>query len=165
MDEIYGITVKRIDGTETDLSEYENSVLLIVNTASKCGFTKQYKGLEALYQKYKERGLLVLGFPCNQFGGQEPGTEEEIQSFCEINFGVSFPLFSKIKVNGKNTHPLYVLLKRRAPGVFGTEAIKWNFTKFLVGPKASLVKRFASADSPESLEKELELLIEPDTCL
>lgn len=159
MDELYKIPLKLIDGTETDLSRYENSLLLIVNTASKCGFTKQYKGLEALYQKYKDKGFIVLGFPCNQFGGQEPGTEKEIQSFCEVNFGVSFLLFAKIAVNGKNAHPLYVLLKSRAPGVLGTEAIKWNFTKFLIAPKASLIKRFASSDTPDSLEKEIEALL------
>lgn len=159
MDALYTVRVKSIDGRDCDLSQYAGNVMLIVNTASKCGFTGQYKGLEYLYEKYKDRGLVVLGFPCNQFNHQEPGTEEEIGRFCELNYGVSFPMFSKIEVNGENTHPLYQELKKRAPGIFGTEAIKWNFTKFLVGRNASSITRFASATTPESIEKEIEALL------
>ena len=156
---IYGIPVKIIQGETADLSEYEKKVLLIVNTASKCGYTSQYKGLEALYRRYKERGLVVLGFPCNQFMNQEPGTESEIKKFCELNYGVTFPLFSKIDVNGENTHPLYKELKRRAPGALGTESIKWNFTKFLVGPHGKTVKRFSTATKPQDIEPEMESLL------
>ncbi|OGV52503.1 MAG: glutathione peroxidase [Lentisphaerae bacterium GWF2_44_16] len=159
MDTLYTISVKTIDGKECDLSKYAEKVMLIVNTASKCGFTGQYKGLEELYKKYKDRDLIVLGFPCNQFNSQEPGTEAEISSFCELNYGVTFPLFSKIDVNGDNAHPLYKELKQRAPGILGTQIIKWNFTKFLVGRGAETVKRFASAASPEALEKEIETLL------
>lgn len=159
MDLIYTTQVKTIDGRDCDLSQYADKVMLIVNTASKCGFTGQYKGLESLYEKYKDRGFVVLGFPCNQFNHQEPGTEEEISRFCELNYGVSFPMFSKIEVNGENTHLLYQELKKRAPGILGTEAIKWNFTKFIVGRNASVIKRFASATSPESLENEIEALL------
>jgi glutathione peroxidase len=129
-----------------------------VNTASKCGFTKQYKGLEALHRKYTDRGLTVLGFPCNQFGGQEPGTAAEIASFCELNFGVTFPLMAKIKVNGKEADPLYVFLRESAPGDV-TSAIKWNFTKFLVSRDGLKITRHASADTPESLEKPIEALL------
>jgi len=159
MDVLYTIPVKSIGGEICDLSQYADKVMLIVNTASKCGFTGQYKGLEYLYGKYKDRGFVVLGFPCNQFNHQEPGTEEEISKFCELNYGVSFSMFSKIEVNGENTHPLYQELKKRAPGILGTEAIKWNFTKFLVARNASVITRFASATTPESLEKEIEALL------
>lgn len=159
MDVIYSIPLKTIDGKECDLSQYADKVMLIVNTASRCGFTGQYKGLEELYRKYKDKGLVVLGFPCNQFKSQEPGTEAEISRFCELNYGVTFPMFSKIDVNGDNTHPLYNELKQRAPGVLGTQAIKWNFTKFLVSRGAGCIKRFASATSPEAIEKEIKALL------
>ncbi len=159
MDALYTIQVKTINGKECDLSEYAEKVMLIVNTASKCGFTGQYKGLEELHKKYKDKGLVVLGFPCNQFNSQEPGTEAEISSFCELNYGVTFPMFSKINVNGENAHSLYKELKQRAPGILGTQAIKWNFTKFLVTKGAESIKRFASATSPESIEKEIKALL------
>jgi glutathione peroxidase len=152
---IYDITVKTIDGTETTLAAYQGKVLLIVNVASKCGFTNQYKGLEAIYQKYKDQGLVVLGFPCNQFGGQEPGTESEIQSFCSLNYGVSFPMFTKIDVNGVNEHPLYKLLKSEKGGLLGFDAIKWNFTKFLVGRTGDVAGRYAPTSTPESLEADI----------
>lgn len=156
---IYDFIVNTIDGKEISLSEYENKVLLIVNVASKCGFTKQYAGLENLYEKYKLKGFVVLGFPCNQFGGQEPGTAEEIQSFCTLKYQVSFPMFEKINVNGKNAHPLYVYLKSAAKGIMGTESIKWNFTKFLVNRDGTVIKRFASKDTPESIENEIVSLL------
>lgn len=159
MDTLYTISVKTIDGKESDLSKYASNVMLIVNTASKCGFTGQYKGLEELYKKYKDKGLIVLGFPCNQFNSQEPGTDAEISSFCELNYGVTFPMFSKIDVNGDSAHPLYKELKQRAPGILGTQIIKWNFTKFLVSRGAETVKRFASATSPEAIQKEIETLL------
>ena len=155
---IYDFSVKNNAGQEVAMSDFKGRVLLIVNTASKCGFTKQYKGLEALHRKYADRGLVVLGFPCNQFGGQEPGTADEIASFCELNFGVTFPLMEKIKVNGKEADPLYVFLKERASGDM-TSAIKWNFTKFLVSRDASNITRHASAVTPESLEKPIEALL------
>ncbi len=159
MDAIYTIPLNTIDGKEVDLSEYADKVMLIVNTASKCGFTGQYKGLEELYKKYKDEGLVVLGFPCNQFDHQEPGSEPEISKFCELNYGVTFPMFSKINVNGDNTHPLYQELKRRAPGILETQAIKWNFTKFLVARHAGSIQRFAPATSPETIEKEIKALL------
>ncbi len=149
---IYEIPVKTIHGETTNLLQYVDKVMLIVNTASKCGYTPQYKGLEALYKKFKDKGFVVLGFPCNQFLSQEPGTETEIKSFCELNYGVTFPLFSKIDVNGKGTHPLYKELKKRAPGALGTKSIKWNFTKFLVSPDAKIVERFSTATKPEEIE-------------
>lgn len=151
-------TASTLSGEERSLADYEGKVVLVVNTASKCGFTPQYKGLEALYKKYKDRGLEVLGFPCNQFGKQEPGDSAEIDSFCELNFGVTFPLFAKVEVNGDNAHPLFRQLKHQAPGLLGTESIKWNFTKFLVGRDGS-VKRFAPKDKPESLESAIEALL------
>lgn len=152
---IYDFSVKTIDGSEQSLSQYKGKTLLIVNTASKCGFTPQYKGLEVLYQKYKDNGLVVLGFPCNQFGAQEPGTESEIKQFCDLEYHVTFPLFAKIDVNGKDEHPLYAWLKHEAPGVLGTEMIKWNFTKFLVSQDGQVLKRFAPNDTPESIESEI----------
>ena len=163
MDEsIYSIPLTTIDGEATTLAPYRGRVLLIVNVASKCGFTPQYEGLEALYRRLKDRGLVVLGFPCNQFAGQEPGDEAEIKSFCKLRYDVTFPLFAKLDVNGDGTHPLYRLLKRAQPGLLGTEAIKWNFTKFLVGRDGSVRRRFAPADKPESLAAELETaLAEP----
>ena len=159
MNSIYDFTVNTIDGKETTLEQYKGKVMLIVNVASKCGFTPQYDGLEALYKKYKDQGLVILGFPCNQFGSQEPGSEEEIQNFCRVNFGVTFPMFSKIKVNGDDTHPLYVYLKSEKPGLLGSEAIKWNFTKFLVDKNGKVIERFASSTSPESLEQDIEKLL------
>jgi len=159
MNTIYDFKVKTIDGKETTLEEYKGKVMLIVNVASKCGFTPQYDGLEALYKKYKDKGLVVLGFPCNQFGSQEPGTEAEIQNFCRVNYGVSFPMFSKINVNGDDTHPLYVYLKSEKPGILGSEIIKWNFTKFLVDRSGKVVDRFGSSTSPKSLEDDIEALL------
>ncbi len=153
---VYEFKAKGIDGKEVSLSDYAGKTLLIVNVASQCGFTPQYEGLEKLYEKYKDKGFFVLGFPCNQFGSQEPGTESEIKTFCELNFGVKFPLFAKIDVNGDKTHPLYEYLKKALPGVLGSEAIKWNFTKFLVDKKGNPVKRYGSADKPESLGKDIE---------
>jgi glutathione peroxidase len=157
---IYQFQVKDIKGQTFDLKQLEGKVLLIVNTASQCGFTPQYKGLEELYQKYKDKNFMVLGFPCNQFGKQEPGDEKEIQNFCDLNYKVTFPLFSKIDVNGDNAHPLYQFLKNANPGILGTEGIKWNFTKFLVNKQGSPVKRFAPTDSPSSLEKPILELLE-----
>jgi glutathione peroxidase len=159
MNTIYDFTVKTIDGKETTLEPYKGKVVLIVNVASKCGFTPQYDGLEALYRKYKDQGLVVLGFPCNQFGSQEPGSEAEIQNFCRVNFGVTFPMFSKINVNGDNTHPLYVYLKSEKPGILGSETIKWNFTKFLVDKEGKVIKRFGSSTSPESIEQDIEKIL------
>ena len=153
---IYDFEVNTIDGTPTTLAPYRGKVILIVNVASKCGFTPQYDGLEALYEKYRARGFVVLGFPCNQFGAQEPGTEAEIMNFCRVNFGVTFPMFAKIEVNGEGAHPLYRYLKRAQPGVLGSEAIKWNFTKFLVDRSGNVVGRFAPATKPQTLESAIE---------
>jgi len=155
-DSIYDIPVKTIDLEETTLAPYRGKVLLIVNVVSRCGFTPQYEGLEALYRKYKDRGLEVLGFPCNQFAHQEPGDEQEIKSFCKLRYDITFPLFAKIEVNGDGTHPLYRLLKQAQPGLLGTEAIKWNFTKFLVGRDGTVLARFAPQDKPESLVAAIE---------
>ena len=146
------------NGQTQDLSDYQGKVLLIVNTASKCGFTPQYTGLETLHQTYGERGFSVLAFPCNQFGGQEPGSEEEIQSFCDLNYQTSFPLFSKIEVNGAASHPLYAHLKEQAPGVLGSKRIKWNFTKFLVNQQGDVVKRYAPSTKPETIAGDIEAL-------
>ena len=147
------------NGEPKDLSDYQGKVLLIVNTASKCGFTPQYTGLESLHQTYGERGFSVLAFPCNQFGGQEPGSEEEIQSFCDLNYQTSFPLFSKIEVNGAASHPLYAHLKEQAPGVLGSKRIKWNFTKFLVNQQGKVVKRYAPSTKPEAIASDIEALL------
>jgi glutathione peroxidase len=158
----YDFMAKDIDGRERSLREFEGQALLIVNVASKCGFTPQYKGLEELWRKRRGEGLAVLGFPCDQFGHQEPGDEAEIKSFCSLNYDVTFPLFAKIDVNGAGAHPLYLWLKGEKAGVFGTEAIKWNFTKFLVDRSGRVVKRFAPADSPEKIDKFVgEVLAEP----
>lgn len=146
-------------GEPQDLNDYQGKVLLIVNTASKCGFTPQYTGLESLHQTYGERGFSVLAFPCNQFGGQEPGSEEEIQSFCDLNYQTSFPLFSKIEVNGAASHPLYAHLKEQAPGVLGSKRIKWNFTKFLVNQEGEVVKRYAPSTKPEAIASDIEALL------
>jgi glutathione peroxidase len=153
---VYPFKAKTLDGREASLSEYQGKALLIVNVASRCGFTPQYEGLEKLYEKYKGQGFEVLGFPCNQFGAQEPGTETEIRQFCDLNYGVKFPLFAKVDVNGANAHPLYKYLTSEKPGILGTEAIKWNFTKFLIGKNGEPIRRYASATTPEGLEKDVE---------
>ena len=146
-------------GAPTLLNQYQGKVLLIVNTASKCGFTPQYQGLEKVYQQFKDQGLTVLGFPCNQFGAQEPGSEADIGAFCEKNYGVTFPLFAKIDVNGSDTHPLFEHLKQQAPGLLGTEAIKWNFTKFLVRKDGTVAARYAPSTTPEELVGDIEKLL------
>ncbi|WP_370663093.1 glutathione peroxidase [Massilia antarctica] len=148
-----------LSGTPVDLAMYKGQVVLVVNTASECGFTKQYKGLEVVYQQFHDKGVAVLGFPCNQFGGQEPGSESEIGAFCEKNYGVTFPLFAKIDVNGDNAHPLFQHLKKAAPGLLGTERIKWNFTKFLIGKDGKVYKRYAPATRPEELVADIETLL------
>ena len=159
MASVYDFTVKNIRGKDVKLDAYKGKPLLIVNTASECGFTPQYKGLETLYQKYHGKGLEILGFPCNQFGAQEPGTEKEIESFCEVNYGVTFPLFAKVDVNGDNAAPLYRHLKKEKPGLLGSEAIKWNFTKFLVDRKGNVVERYAPNAEPESITGDIEKLL------
>ncbi|MBW2543393.1 MAG: glutathione peroxidase [Deltaproteobacteria bacterium] len=156
MGRVYDFEARRLNGEPEKLSAYQGKVLLIVNTASKCGFTSQYSGLEALYGKYRARGLEILGFPCNQFGKQEPGGSDEIAEFCSVNYGVTFPMFEKIDVNGKNAHPLFQYLKSEAPGLLGSEPIKWNFTKFLVDRGGEVVERYASATKPEQLEADIE---------
>jgi glutathione peroxidase len=153
---VYDFTANGIDGKPKKLSDFKGQVLLVVNTASQCGFTPQYKGLEALYKKYKGKGFVVLGFPSNQFGAQEPGPENEIAEFCEVNYGVTFPLFAKVDVNGENAHPLYRHLKAAAPGLLGSEGIKWNFTKFLIGKDGKVVKRYAPNTEPAELAKDIE---------
>jgi glutathione peroxidase len=159
MSTLYEFDTKAIDGSNTKLGVYQGKVLLIVNVASKCGFTPQYAGLEALYRKYKDRGLVVLGFPCDQFGHQEPGDEAEIKQFCSMNYEVSFPLFAKIEVNGDNAHPLYKYLKKEEKGFLGSEGIKWNFKKFLVDKSGNVTKRYGSIDKPESIAKDIEALL------
>ena len=156
---IYEHSVTTIDGQPATLEDYRGQVLLIVNVASKCGFTPQYEGLEALYAQYKDRGFAVLGFPCNQFGSQEPGSEADIQSFCSLTYNVSFPMFAKVKVNGDEAHPLYQELKSAQKGLLGSEGIKWNFTKFLVNREGEVVKRYGSVDKPESIGKDIEALL------
>lgn len=155
----YATAVETLAGEKTTLEAWRGKVLLIVNTASQCGFTPQYAGLEALYRRFKERGLVVLGFPCDQFGHQEPGTGAEIASFCESHFGVSFPMLAKIEVNGAGAHPLFVQLKQAAPGLLGTQAIKWNFTKFLVDRAGTVVERYAPNTAPEALAPDIEKLL------
>lgn len=152
MNRLFDIPLNRIDGSRATLNEYQGKVLLIVNTASQCGFTPQYAALEALYRKYQERDFVVLGFPCNQFGAQEPGSDDQIAAFCSNNFDVSFPMFSRIEVNGPNAHPLFAVLKARAPGLFGSRSIKWNFTKFLVDRDGRTVRRYGSLTAPEKIE-------------
>lgn len=159
-DKLFDIPVTTIKGEQKTLKDFGGKAVLVVNTASKCGFTPQYKGLESIWQQYKDQGLVVLGFPCNQFGKQEPGDEGAISEFCELNFGVSFPLFKKIDVNGSAAHPLYVQLKKRAPGLLGSQGIKWNFTKFLISADGSQVKRFAPTTKPEELSNEIEALLQ-----
>lgn len=152
----YSIPVTTLRGEVTDLSEHQGKVLLIVNTASRCGFTPQYAGLERLHQELGEQGLVVLGFPCNQFGKQEPGSEEEIGEFCQVNYGVSFPMFAKVDVNGSDAHPLFEQLKDAAPGLLGSKGIKWNFTKFLVARDGTVLRRFGSRTTPEDLRGDVE---------
>jgi len=154
-DKLYDMEFSTAKGAKQNLAGYEDKVLLIVNTASKCGFTPQYKGLEALHKKYGAKGLVVLGFPCDQFAHQEPGSDAEIQQFCEINYGVTFPVMSKVEVNGAGAHPLFAELRKRTGGLLG-DAVKWNFTKFLISPGAKTVKRFAPTTEPEKLEKDIE---------
>jgi glutathione peroxidase len=159
MASIYDFSVDDIHGKPVKLDTYRGKAMLIVNTASKCGFTPQYKGLEALYKKFHGKGLEVLGFPCNQFGAQEPGNEEEIAQFCELNYGVTFPLFAKIDVNGGKTAPVYKYLKAEKPGLLGSEAIKWNFTKFLVDRNGAVLARYAPNDTPESIAGDIEKVL------
>ncbi|WP_076407959.1 glutathione peroxidase [Shewanella sp. UCD-KL12] len=159
MTSIYDFSVNDIQGKPSSLSEYKDKVLLIVNTASACGFTPQYEGLEQLYKKHGPEKFVVLGFPCNQFGSQESGSESEISTFCELNFGVTFPLFEKIEVNGANAHPLYEYLKSEAKGLLGSQGIKWNFTKFLVNSEGKVLTRYASTTKPEDIEKDIEKLL------
>lgn len=158
-DDLYGIEVTTIEGETTTLAEHRGKVLLIVNTASECGFTPQYEGLEELWRKHQDQGLVVLGFPCDQFGNQEPGTEEQIATFCQKNYGVSFPMHAKVEVNGPGAHPLFALLKREAKGVLGSEGIKWNFTKFLVARDGAVVDRFAPTTTPASMAGKIEELL------
>lgn len=148
---VYDFTAQLLNGEDKALSDYQGKVLLIVNTASECGFTPQYKGLQEMYEQFKDQPFEILGFPCNQFGGQEPGSNEDIASFCQRNYGVSFPMFAKVDVNGDDAHPLFTYLKNEAPGALGSKSIKWNFTKFLVGKDGRVVKRYGSNDNPESI--------------
>jgi len=156
---IYEFNITNINDKEVSLSDYSGSVLLIVNTASKCGFTPQFKDLEGLYKELQDQGLIILGFPCNQFGSQDPGENSEIEEFCQLNYGVSFPMFSKIEVNGSNTHPLYEHLKREARGIFGSQAIKWNFTKFLVDRGGYVLKRYGSTDKPADIKADIQQVL------
>ncbi len=156
MTTVYDFQALSIKGEPADLASQRGKVLLIVNTASACGFTPQFKGLQALWERYGERGLTVIGFPSNEFGGQDPGSNDEISSFCELNYGVSFPMMAKVKVNGADAHPLWQWLKSEKPGLLGTEGIKWNFTKFLVGRDGQVLKRYAPNDAPESLRADIE---------
>jgi len=155
MTTVYDFSAKTIDGDEQSLAAYKGKAMLIVNVASKCGFTPQYTGLEALYEKFREQGLVVLGFPCDQFGHQEPGDEAEIKNFCALTYDVKFPLFAKVAVNGAEAHPLYKYLKSEAKGLLGSESVKWNFTKFLVDKHGKVVRRYAPTDTPQSIEKDL----------
>jgi len=159
MSSIYDFVARDISGREVQIAEYRGKVLLIVNTASQCGFTPQYTGLEALYGDLREKGLVVLGFPCNQFGHQEPGNAAEIASFCKLTYDVSFPMFAKIDVNGPQASPLFVWLKSQAPGLLGSQGIKWNFTKFLVDREGKVIERFAPATKPEAIRSKIESLL------
>ena len=156
MTTIYDFEARGIDGKKVPLNKYQGKVLLIVNTASACGFTPQFGGLEELHQQYGKKGLVVLGFPCNQFGAQDPGSNDDIAQFCQLNYGVSFPMMAKIDVNGPGADPLYQWLTKEAPGILGSTAIKWNFTKFLVGKDGRVLKRYAPADEPAALKKDIE---------
>lgn len=159
MTTIAEFTVRKPDGSDLDLSEKQGKVLLIVNTASKCGFTPQYEGLEELHQKFGDQGFEVLAFPCNQFGGQEPGDAKEIDQFCKVNFGLTFPLMQKIDVNGDSASPLYDWMKGEAPGLMGSKAVKWNFTKFLVGRDGKVIRRYAPQDTPAKIQKDIAALL------
>lgn len=156
---IYEYSATDIRGQEVGLSEYKGKVMLIVNTASKCGFTPQFAGLETLHKELQDQGLMVLGFPCNQFGSQDPGADGEIEEFCQLNYGVSFPMFSKVDVNGAATHPLFKYLKSEAKGAMGSKSIKWNFTKFLVNREGQVVRRYGSVDKPDAIKKDIEKLL------
>ncbi|WP_144496892.1 glutathione peroxidase [Bacillus toyonensis] len=156
---VYDFSAETITGEDKSLKDYKGKALLIVNVASKCGFTPQYKGLQEVYDKYKDQGLEILGFPCNQFGGQEPGTEADITSFCELNYGVNFPMFAKVDVKGDKAHPLYTYMTEQAPGLLGMKAVKWNFTKFLIGKDGKVVGRFAPQTKPVDLEVEIEKVL------
>lgn len=151
----YDFSAKTLDGDDQSLSAYKGKAMLVVNTASKCGFTPQYTGLEKLWEQYQDKGLVVLGFPCDQFGQQEPGDADEIRNFCSLNYDVKFPLYEKVEVNGASAHPLWKWLKKEKPGLLGMEAIKWNFTKFLIDRNGRVVKRYAPTDTPEKIEKDL----------
>jgi glutathione peroxidase len=159
MPNLADIPLKTIDGQTQKVGDYAGKTMLVVNVASKCGFTPQYAGLEALYRRYRDKGFVVLGFPCDQFGHQEPGDEQEIQNFCSTKYEVSFPMFAKIEVNGEGAHPLYKIIKNEAPGLFGTPSIKWNFTKFLIDKQGRVVKRYAPTDRPEQLAGDIEPLL------
>ncbi|NNL10146.1 MAG: glutathione peroxidase [Pseudomonadales bacterium] len=159
MKNLYDHSFTLSDGSTQSLAQFRDNVLLLVNTASKCGFTPQFEGLESLHKKYADKGLVIIGFPCNQFGSQDPGSIDEITQFCQLNYGVSFPIAEKIEVNGGNTHPLFADLKKNARGLMGSEKIKWNFTKFLVGPGGEPVKRYAPTTKPQDLERDIESLL------
>jgi glutathione peroxidase len=159
MGNIYDICVQDSRGGEVKMSEFKNKTLLIVNVASKCGLTPQYVGLQKIFDEFKDRNFLVLGFPCNQFGGQEPGSNQEISEFCEINYSVTFPIFSKIKVNGPEAHPLFKLLKQDKPGIFRTQSIKWNFTKFLINNSGKIIERFSPRVEPKYIREEIERIL------
>ena len=160
MKTFYEFEAKSINGRTVSMKEYNGKTIVVVNTASKCGFTPQYEGLEKLYQKYKDQGLVILGFPCNQFGNQEPGSSHDIQEFCQINYGVTFPLFEKIEVNGKNAHPIFKYLKSNLPGGIFGDRIKWNFTKFVINSKGIPVKRYSSTTKPEKMENTIQQLLQ-----
>ena len=159
MTSLSDFTLPLLSGQSQNLADYAGKVVLVVNVASKCGLTPQYAGLEALYKQYQDRGLVVLGFPCNQFAGQEPGSDAEIAEFCEVNYGVTFPIFSRVDVNGDDAHPLYVWLKEAAPGILGSEAIKWNFTKFLIGRDGAVVERYAPTTEPADIAGDIDKLL------
>ncbi len=159
MTSIYDFSAQTITGKEQSLGDYRGKVLLVVNTASKCGFTPQFAGLEELYEKYKDKGLEILGFPCNQFAKQDPGSDSEIQEFCQLNYGVTFPMVSKVDVNGADEDPIFSHLKEEAPGALGTRRIKWNFTKFLVDAEGKVIKRYAPTDTPKAIEKDIARLL------
>ena len=156
---VYQFSCQTPGGTNKSLEDYKGKVLLVVNTASKCGFTPQFEGLEDMYKTYHDKGLEILGFPCNQFGKQDPGSNDEIMEFCQLNYGVSFPMFGKIEVNGSNADPLFKHLKKAAPGALGTEGIKWNFTKFLIDPTGKVIKRYAPKDKPKAIAKDIDKLL------
>lgn len=160
MSKVYNYSAVAIDGQTVNLADYRGKALLIVNVASQCGFTSQYAGLEELYKRFRSKGFEILAFPCNQFGAQEPGDAEQIKTFCETNYQITFPLFQKIEVNGAQAHPLYVFLKSAAPGILGSEPIKWNFTKFLVAPSGEVLRRFAPSATPESISDEIQNLLQ-----